>query len=217
MRTSIRVAGTTAFALALTALAAAPASASSAGGAAVFALSDNLTANTVAAFDRGPGGELRPAGVYGTGGRGGQLAGSVVDHTASQGALALDRGAGLLYAVNAGSDTLTVFDVRGDRLARAQVVGSSGSFPVSVTVHGDLVYVLNARDGGTDANDWAEMLLRMYTLWAQKNGYSIELLERQDNEQAGISHAATRRHGPSPRCRAWSTRCAPQSCMIEPA
>jgi len=48
---------------------------------------------------------------------------------------------------------------------------------------------INARDGGTDANDWAEMLLRMYTLWAQKNGYSIELLERQDSEQAGISHA----------------------------
>ena len=55
---------------------------------------------------------------------------------------------------------------------------------------------LNARDGGTDANDWAEMLLRMYTLWAQKNGYSIELLERQDSEQAGISHAAVAIRGP---------------------
>lgn len=55
---------------------------------------------------------------------------------------------------------------------------------------------INARDGGTDANDWAEMLLRMYMLWAQKNGYSIELLERQDNEQAGISHAAIAVRGP---------------------
>jgi peptide chain release factor 2 len=54
----------------------------------------------------------------------------------------------------------------------------------------------NARDGGTDANDWAEMLLRMYTLWAQKNGYSVELLERQDSEQAGISHAAIAIRGP---------------------
>lgn len=54
----------------------------------------------------------------------------------------------------------------------------------------------NARDGGTDANDWAEMLLRLYTLWAQKNGYSVELLERQDNEQAGISHAAIAIRGP---------------------
>ncbi len=55
---------------------------------------------------------------------------------------------------------------------------------------------INARDGGTDANDWAEMLLRMYTLWAQKNGYSTELLERQDSEQAGISHAAIAVRGP---------------------
>src|SRR5687768_506202 len=36
-----------------------------------------------------------------------------------------------------------------------------------------------ARDGGTDANDWAEMLLRMYTQWAQKNGYSVELIDRE--------------------------------------
>ena len=55
---------------------------------------------------------------------------------------------------------------------------------------------INARDGGTDANDWAEMLLRMYTQWAQKNGYSVELLERQDSEQAGISHAAVAVRGP---------------------
>ena len=55
---------------------------------------------------------------------------------------------------------------------------------------------INARDGGTDANDWAEMLLRMYSQWAQKNGYSVELLERQDSEQAGISHAAVAIRGP---------------------
>jgi peptide chain release factor 2 len=55
---------------------------------------------------------------------------------------------------------------------------------------------INARDGGTDANDWAEMLLRMYSQWAQKNGYSVELLERQDSEQAGISHAAIAVRGP---------------------
>jgi peptide chain release factor 2 len=58
------------------------------------------------------------------------------------------------------------------------------------------ILTINARDGGTDANDWAEMLLRMYSLWAQKNGYSLELLERQDNEEAGISHAAVAIRGP---------------------
>jgi 6-phosphogluconolactonase (cycloisomerase 2 family) len=77
------------------------------------------------------------------------LAGSVVDHLASQGSLALDRRAGLLYAVNAGSDTITVFAVRGDRLVRRQVLGSGGSFPVSLAVRDNVVYVLNARDGGS--------------------------------------------------------------------
>ncbi|GMQ80348.1 MAG: peptide chain release factor 2 [Planctomycetia bacterium] len=54
----------------------------------------------------------------------------------------------------------------------------------------------NARDGGTDANDWAEMLLRMYTLWAQKNDYQVELLDRQDNDEAGINSATIAVRGP---------------------
>ncbi len=55
---------------------------------------------------------------------------------------------------------------------------------------------INARDGGVDANDWAEMLLRMYINWAQKQGYSVDLLDRQDNDEAGISHAAIAVRGP---------------------
>jgi hypothetical protein len=51
--------------------------------------------------------------------------------------------------VNAGSNTVTVFSVHGDSLARRQVVSSGGTFPVSVAVRGNLVYVLNARDGGS--------------------------------------------------------------------
>ena len=58
------------------------------------------------------------------------------------------------------------------------------------------ILTINARDGGTDANDWAEMLLRMYTLWAQKNGYSVELVDRQDNEEAGINNATIVIRGP---------------------
>ena len=77
------------------------------------------------------------------------LNGSVVDHLASQGSLAYNAGQGLLYAVNAGSDTVSVFAVHGDALALQQVVGSGGVFPVSVAVHGDLVYVLNALGGGS--------------------------------------------------------------------
>ena len=52
------------------------------------------------------------------------------------------------------------------------------------------ILTINARDGGTDANDWAEMLLRMYLAWAEKNDYQSELLDRQDNEEAGINSAS---------------------------
>lgn len=116
---------------------------------AVFVANDDVTGNTIAAYDRTESGALVPAGSYPTGGLGGALSGSVVDHLASEGALTYDHSAGLLYAVNAGSDTITVFAVHGDRLVRRQVVPSGGSFPVSVAAHGHLVYVLNARDGGS--------------------------------------------------------------------
>lgn len=55
---------------------------------------------------------------------------------------------------------------------------------------------INARDGGTDANDWAEMMLRMYTLWAQKNDYSLSLLDRNDNEEAGLNSCSIAVRGP---------------------
>ena len=55
---------------------------------------------------------------------------------------------------------------------------------------------INARDGGTDANDWAEMLLRMYLAWAAHHDYDTELLDRQDNEEAGINSATIAVRGP---------------------
>jgi peptide chain release factor 2 len=58
------------------------------------------------------------------------------------------------------------------------------------------ILTINARDGGTDANDWAEMLLRMYTQWAQKHEYSVELIDRQDNIEAGVNHATITIRGP---------------------
>ena len=115
----------------------------------MFVQSDNPDANTVVAYARRADGTLRQTGVYRTGGHGGVLDGSVVDHLASQGSLALDPAHRLLFAVNAGSNTLTVFAVHGDRLSRRQVISSGGEFPVSLSVHGDLVYALNARGGGS--------------------------------------------------------------------
>src|SRR3954454_2537246 len=114
---------------------------------AVFVQTDDPAGNTIVAYDRAPDGSLSQAGSYRTGGLGGVLDGSVVDHLASQGSLQLDNG--LLYAVNAGSDTITVFAVDGDRLIRRQVLPSFGDFPASIAVHGRTVYVLNARGGGS--------------------------------------------------------------------
>ena len=58
------------------------------------------------------------------------------------------------------------------------------------------ILTINARDGGIDANDWAEMLLRMYINWAEKSGYEVEVLDRQDNEEAGITNATIAVRGP---------------------
>jgi 6-phosphogluconolactonase (cycloisomerase 2 family) len=118
-------------------------------GGAVFVQTDNTAGNQIVAYQRAADGALTQAGTYSTGGLGGVLAGSVVDHLASQGSLQYDQQRSLLFAVNAGSNTVSVFSVFGDHLALRQVVNSGGTFPVSVAVRGDLVYVLNALNGGS--------------------------------------------------------------------
>ncbi|WP_338000652.1 peptide chain release factor 2 [Bremerella sp. P1] len=58
------------------------------------------------------------------------------------------------------------------------------------------IVTINARDGGTDANDWAEMMLTMYGRWADQNEYDVELIDRTDNEEAGINNATFVVRGP---------------------
>ena len=136
--------------IAVTMLATLSSSASAlAAGRAVFVQTDNLAGNQIVAYERAGDGTLTQAGTYATEGLGGELEGSVVDHLASQGSLAYDSQNRLLYAVNAGSDTISVFAVFGDRLALRQVLPSGGSFPVSIAVESGLVYVLNGLEGGT--------------------------------------------------------------------
>lgn len=48
---------------------------------------------------------------------------------------------------------------------------------------------VHAGSGGTEAQDWAGMLLRMYTRWAEQHGYKVSLLERSEGEEAGIKSA----------------------------
>jgi peptide chain release factor 2 len=62
--------------------------------------------------------------------------------------------------------------------------------------HGPAILSINARDGGTDANDWAEMLMRMYLSWASDHDCETEILDRQDNEEAGINSATIAIRGP---------------------
>ena len=55
---------------------------------------------------------------------------------------------------------------------------------------------INSGAGGTESCDWAEMLLRMYTRWAERNNYTVKLLDRQDGEVVGIKSASIEIDGP---------------------
>lgn len=118
-------------------------------GGTVFVQTNDPGGNSIVTFDRQTNGRLVEEATYPTGGLGGRQSSSVVDPLASQGSLVLDRAEGLLFAVNAGSDSVSVFRVAGDRLLLDQVVPSGGAFPVSVAVSGDVLYVLNAGSSGS--------------------------------------------------------------------
>jgi len=60
---------------------------------------------------------------------------------------------------------------------------------------GDALVTVNAGAGGTDAQDWAEMVLRMLMRWAERRGFSTELLEASAGEEAGIKSATFRASG----------------------
>jgi peptide chain release factor 2 len=60
----------------------------------------------------------------------------------------------------------------------------------------DAILRLSAGVGGTDAQDWAQMLLRMYTRWAERNEMKVELLEQSAGEEAGIKSAVLSLSGP---------------------
>ena len=60
---------------------------------------------------------------------------------------------------------------------------------------GDALVTVNAGAGGTDAQDWAEMVLRMMMRWAERRGFKVELLEATAGEEAGIKSATFRASG----------------------
>jgi peptide chain release factor 2 len=61
----------------------------------------------------------------------------------------------------------------------------------------DCYLEVHAGAGGTEAQDWAEMLLRMYTRWAEQHGYEVEWLEESPGEEAGLKSATIEVKGPN--------------------
>jgi 6-phosphogluconolactonase len=115
----------------------------SGGAGAVFTLSNDSAGNAVVVFRRAADGTLTAAGSIPTGGLGSGA------ELGSQGALALGDGGRLLFAVNPGSDTVTVFRLRNGWLVPVDTAPSGGSTPVSLTASHDLLYVLNAGGAGS--------------------------------------------------------------------
>ena len=70
---------------------------------------------------------------------------------------------------------------------QAFLTGKSDTRPAILSIH--------AGAGGTEANDWADMLLRMYTRWAERAGLTVEMQDLQEAEEAGISRATLRLSG----------------------
>ncbi|MBI5461417.1 MAG: beta-propeller fold lactonase family protein [Gammaproteobacteria bacterium] len=105
---------------------------------AVYTMSNAVDGNKILAFSRADDGSLRPAGEYATGGLGSGAG------LGNQNAVVLSKDGRWLFAVNAGSNQVSVFAVRRNGLVLVDTVDSGGVRPVSVTADRDVLYVLNA-------------------------------------------------------------------------
>ena len=112
---------------------------------AVFALTNSAIGNQVASFTRLGNGALAFDGYFATGGNG---SGGTVDPLHSQGALRIAGGNTILFAVNAGSGTISSFSIHGSSLDLVDTVPSGGSAPSAVAEHSNLLYVLNSGGNG---------------------------------------------------------------------
>jgi len=119
------------------------------GAGAVYVMT-NQVENAVAVFRRSSTGTLTSAGEFPTGGAGDPIpqgTDPATDPLASQGALILGEDNEFLFAVNAGSNQISVLRIERDGLTTADLVDSGGVRPISLALHDDLLYVLN--EGGT--------------------------------------------------------------------
>src|SRR6266446_3054345 len=134
------------FALLLTAVVALSSLPSLAAAGAVYTLNNSSSGNAVLAFNRSADGQIVFAGMAATGGTG------TGKGLGNQGALAIDAANQFLFAVNAGSNDISVFRIRESGLRLVDRVPSGGKQPISLTVSRKVLYVLNngAAVGGSD-------------------------------------------------------------------
>lgn len=108
---------------------------------AVYTISNDATANEILVYSRAADGTLSPFGAYPTGGRGTSAG------LGDQGALVFDSARNAFFAVNAGDSTISMLTLRPDgSLALVSKIGSGGFTPISLTLNGDVLYVVNAGD-----------------------------------------------------------------------
>ncbi len=108
----------------------------------VYTLTNAVAGNAVAVFGRSADGTLTPDGTFATGGTGTGAG------LGSQGAVILGEGGHELFAVNAGSNSISYFTAEHDGLELQDTIASGGVRPISLTVHDHILYVLNAGGAG---------------------------------------------------------------------
>jgi len=113
---------------------------------AVYTLNNSSSGNAVLVFSRSADGEISSVGTFSTGGTG------TGKGLGNQGALAIDAGDRFLFAVNAGSDNISVFRITENGLHLVDLAPSGGNRPISLTVNRNILYVLN-NGGAVGGND----------------------------------------------------------------
>lgn len=111
-----------------------------AGSGAVYAMTNDAVDNRILVYSRNSNGLLTFQRSVSTHGRG---SGGIIDPLELQGSVVLSQGGSFLYAANAGSGTITTFRVVPPGLAFIGEAASGGAEPISITIRGDLLYVLN--------------------------------------------------------------------------
>ncbi len=164
---------------------------------AVYTMDNNSAGNNVLAFIRRSDGSLSHPSIYSTQGRGTGAG------LGNQGAIQLSRDGRWLAVVNAGSDEISLFSVTRDGLRLTDKTSSGGNRPISLTLHGNLLYVLNAGGsipGGKDSIAGFVMvgghlyhLEDSEQLLSQENAGPAEILFTRDGNNLVVTEKATGR------------------------